>query len=550
MNNRKTQVAPSFKKSVGAGFQSLVGAKGRTFFVLEIKTPTQKYKPGQKFTYTSDYVELGRSPKAALNFTPESVYVSRRHAAIQKEGNDYVIRNLSQTNPTLVNGQPVADQWKLQNGDEIQLAMEGPKIGFNTPPNNTAKSLPLSIRLQAFRQEVLRPFKTALLIMVVFLTTSIGAGGYFTYSFYNENEALKKQLFSFQDNLTDLETYNQKLEKEVSISQEQADKVRKENKIAKKEMQNMQKQVQDYSKLISNQKNKLAEISAKQAELEASLVKDISRVELVNMYQDDVYLIKMLGVTVEADLPPSILAYVNNLCASIQGTGTGFLLDDGRFVTARHVSHPWLYGNPDSQYILTADGVVHNPTYLANLIEKTISGAKVYANLEAVSPSGKVIKLTSKDFKINRESIVLKESYDQIFEEKVMSGFSMHSGSSDWAVTAPQKEKGKIKMGESMSKSLKAGEKIMILGYPRATELNDLDNIKISFSESNVAQPGLDKNGYIQISNVGTDQGNSGGPCFVVRDGKAYAVGIVSSGSTSPTTSITFVMLTPTGNIK
>jgi hypothetical protein len=40
------------------------------------------------------------------------------------------ILNLSATNQTLVNGRPVLREWPLNNGDEIQLSADGPRLRF------------------------------------------------------------------------------------------------------------------------------------------------------------------------------------------------------------------------------------------------------------------------------------------------------------------------------------------------------------------------------------------------------------------------------------
>ena len=53
----------------------------------------------------------------------EDRQVSRYHARIEKDGDNYIIRDLGSKNGTSVNGEPVRDQpYRLRDGDAIELA--------------------------------------------------------------------------------------------------------------------------------------------------------------------------------------------------------------------------------------------------------------------------------------------------------------------------------------------------------------------------------------------------------------------------------------------
>ena len=77
-----------------------------------------------------DYTELGRDSSCAICFGDNFPTVSRRHAAIIKSETGWQIKNLSQTNPTYVNGRPVKNVYYLSNGDQIKLSTEGPLMTF------------------------------------------------------------------------------------------------------------------------------------------------------------------------------------------------------------------------------------------------------------------------------------------------------------------------------------------------------------------------------------------------------------------------------------
>ena len=86
---------------------------------------------------------------------------------------------ISQTNTTLLNGRPIKNEWYLQNGDEIQLAVNGPKLGFIVPSGkkSTVSSIGLTRRLSLFRQQALRPYKNAIAVLsCLLLLLAIGGG--------------------------------------------------------------------------------------------------------------------------------------------------------------------------------------------------------------------------------------------------------------------------------------------------------------------------------------------------------------------------------------
>src|SRR5262249_29285135 len=77
-------------------------------------------------------------------------------------------------------------------------------------------------------------------------------------------------------------------------------------------------------------------------------------------------------------------------------SGTGFLLSDGRFITARHVVKPWLFLNAEST----------KQELSMNLVES--NGGKVIHYFTAISPSGKRISFRSDQFNMNASGDVSK----------------------------------------------------------------------------------------------------------------------------------------------
>ena len=179
---RETQ---PYKRSMGgqlgAGVKSIVSGSKKQYFILEHKIGSKYHYTGEKQEIIIDQVELGRDPKCQVRYDEHFETVSRRHAAIVREGANWKLIPLSQTNPTLLNGKRVVKEWFLQDGDEFQLAINGPKLRFIIPDGKkvNAGSIGFSRRLKLFANQALRPNKWILLALAIIIVIIIAAGGYF-----------------------------------------------------------------------------------------------------------------------------------------------------------------------------------------------------------------------------------------------------------------------------------------------------------------------------------------------------------------------------------
>ena len=161
--------------SIGAGMAAVFNASGRQYYILEHKTESLYHHAGESQKIIVDQIELGRDSSCQVRFDESFETVSRRHAAIVKDGDSWKIINLSQTNPTFVNGQPIAGEWKLNSGDEIRLSSKGPLMGFIVPQGKQAlvSSIGLTERMNLFRKQALRPYKRAIWILAIVLLLAI-----------------------------------------------------------------------------------------------------------------------------------------------------------------------------------------------------------------------------------------------------------------------------------------------------------------------------------------------------------------------------------------
>lgn len=173
----------TIKGTLGAGMSSLIGSTSN-YYILEHKVTSKYHKMGEAQEIIVDYAEIGRDWDCAIRFDESFNTVSRKHAAIIKKDGNWKLVQLSQTNSTFLNGHKVENEWYLQNGDEIQLSINGPKLGFIIPEANTGKtSMNLTHRLSLFGKQALRPYRNAVIILGIVLLLVVGGGvGYGIYA--------------------------------------------------------------------------------------------------------------------------------------------------------------------------------------------------------------------------------------------------------------------------------------------------------------------------------------------------------------------------------
>lgn len=88
-------------------------------------------RAGQVAIFSQPYVGLGRHPQNELQFDPdEDLDVSARHAAVSREGDLYVLRDLGSTNGTYVNGKRLTSDHVLATKDVIRFGVNGPQLEF------------------------------------------------------------------------------------------------------------------------------------------------------------------------------------------------------------------------------------------------------------------------------------------------------------------------------------------------------------------------------------------------------------------------------------
>ena len=204
--------------SIGAGMAAVFNASGRQYYILEHKTESLYHHAGESQKIIVDQVELGRDSSCQVRFDESFETVSRRHAAIVKDGEGWKLINLSQTNPTFVNGQPIQGEWKLNSGDEIRLSSRGPLMGFIVPQGKQSlvSSIGLTERMNLFRQQALRPYKRAIWALAIILLLAVA--GLVTWNIL-QGKAYNKQLEQKQEQI-------EKVQEEIKASDDLIDNLK------------------------------------------------------------------------------------------------------------------------------------------------------------------------------------------------------------------------------------------------------------------------------------------------------------------------------------
>lgn len=467
-------------QTIGAGFRALGGANMASYS-LEFLTQSGSRRPGTTETIVVPYAEMGRDRTCAIRFDPSEKTVSRKHAAISNENGQYFISPLSQTNQTFVNGAPIQTKVPLNNGSEIQLSSSGPRMRFLASQTKTS-TLRLTQRMQMFASQSLRPYRRAVWSLAIVLIFSIAGLGYYLMDTTRNLEDAKKDIAKQEDKISNLEEMKNSLVADLQ-------KVEKDQKKLKANIARQKKVNDSIRKIVYAENN----------------VNDA----LANV-ENDVYIVLSKSIAYEID--GEIRRFDSKGLA-----GTGFLLNDGRFVTALHVIRPWYFMDSD---------------YWSHLNALETAGNYVELKFEAISPSGKVISLSSLDFKYDiphfkRES---EEFYENgSYKDYVVRTCGNDGWQDDWA-WAQTNERGEIIADPQLSRNLQAGKVIYTLGYTGGPSGQYTSTPNPLLGRTTVSQAGLDR-GIIRYSGKVTAPGNSGGPAFVLdKKGNLKVVGIVSYG--------------------
>lgn len=475
---------------------SFIGGGEVPSYSLEYLTPSPGHPVGSHETIVVPYIEIGRSSQCAVRLSEEVGTVSRFHASLLRRGKNFYINNLSRSNPTLVNGKPIQEETELANGDEIQFSYEGPKIRFNVNPAGAAP-MGITKRVNLVVNQAVRPYRTTVFSLLALLLIGAGVTIFFIYQLNQETGTLAVQA--------------EKLEgKNASLSDSLAMTIRANEELKQKIMADKQQMETELQATVAEFKSKQQKV------VQVEMVKTPNPEELVAQaiaeVKGSVFYMGIKNVSAEMEGEVLIDEPFTENCHC-----TGFLLNDGKFLTARHCIEMYLYESNELNL-------------LASL------GGKVTYHFYAISSDEKLrFDFTNHDFTVNSQTDYFEE--DEYNGQEVMLRKAKPYDGTDWALFQTD-VKGAIQADPELSGTLKSGTELHCLGYTYGNtfqKFNTQDGLEVLYSKASVAKDNLDNN-TIVVSGYGFDHGNSGGPLFVIRDGVAKAIAIVSAGYMNPST--------------
>ena len=331
--------------SVGAGMGAIFNASGRTYYILEHKTTSKYHSAGEQQKIIIDQVELGRDPSCQVRFDDDSCpTVSRKHAAIVRDGQNWQLIHLSGSNPTMVNGRTVQGSYFLQSGDEIQLSANGPRMGFIVPQGKQAltSSIKLTERMNLFRQQALAPYRRAIWTLATLLLLTIVGFGIWTYMLSNdlkEQKQLAEQLQVEQimlteqiDSLEAMANKTPEMQKQIAQLKQQRAKVIYNTRVIEKKIQE-----KDHDYILP--------IPVPEPEPVIDPVPPTpdpipGPAPDARPYYKSIYRIIVESITIE---DRNGISHPSNISTSKIDCGSGFVLPNGGFVTARQNIQPWIY---------------------------------------------------------------------------------------------------------------------------------------------------------------------------------------------------------------
>lgn len=537
--------------SVGAGMGALFNASGRTYFMLEHKTNTKYHNAGDTQKIIIDQVELGRDGGCQVRFDESCETVSRKHAAIVKEGENWKIVHLSHSNPTFVNGQPVQERI-LVSGDEIQLSVGGPRMGFIVPQGKQAltSSIGLTERMNLFRQQALAPYKRALWAMAILLVAVVACFGYWNYNLTQQNKALMADIEMYEHRADSLINAHDALVTEMSnlddkiahsSGAQRTIYIRQREAVSRQIQQNEAQQHENAANLNearSAYENTTGEAynqitynntpSSGNEEVNSDDRNDTpvsendGAVSDIDDYTDCVYTLKIDNIKVsydDVDIPHGI--------ANPGVVGNGFLIDNGNFVTARQNVQPWIYS-----------GVVTDGRWRDELAQYYAIGCDIEIQYSAYSAKGtaKKLQFNSREFKypdnyVTRNievsksirTIANKFGISVNYVEKHSVSYKQFASTSNCFAVI----RGLANTGiPTASTSVKGGQELTIAGYTGKTDVQNLGGF--SYMNSHTIQADNGNDTYIlQEQSGGNHRGYLGSPAFIKDDnGKHRVIGV------------------------
>lgn len=573
--------------SVGSGVGAIFNGSGRSYYILEHKTSSKYHTAGESQKIIIDQIELGRDASCQVRFDESFETVSRKHAAIVRDGNNWQLIHLSNSNPTLVNGRPIQGSYYLQSGDEIQLSVGGPRLGFIQPQGKQGltSSIKLTERMNLFRQQALRPYRRAIWALSALLIAAIIGFGGWNYKLSLDNQALRQEMALYQaqvdslglkkaelDNLEQQLTQklaedpnNQQIKSQLGQVQQERVRVVYAYNTASQKLANTRSKAAEYG--FDDEDDEVAAPAGKTANsgggggqadrwdnseqdvvasqgtavnpgnpndfvdrsnptMAESASKNAGSSDNIVNYYNDIYTLKVKKITLERDGR----SFDPGIAASQLVVGTGFVVG-GKFITARSNLQPWVYRN------------VYREDWRRLLAEFKAAGFNIIIDFEAYSTrgSGHPLRFSNTQFDLasleaydGKEIVEIRKDViktikqwgvDIQYKKSTRERFvvTYYTDESHNAASLALGAPGGLPLDMATAQSLKGSEEVVIAGFSGNTNIQSLS----SFIKYFTSRTSRVANRFITLQDASNNWGFTGSPAFYKgSDGSYRVVGV------------------------
>ncbi len=480
-------------------------------FILQFLTDTAEHAANSTQTVTAPYVELGRDQNCGICFGDDVPTVSHKHAALERKGQKIFIYNLSGTNQTLVNGRPVLREWLLHHGDEIQLSADGPRMRVVLPADNPAPRFTGQIKL--FVEQTAKPYRFVLFgLLLIFLAGAAAVGIQFT-----RMRSSHKQLESVARSVM-----QQMEEQEKALAEGNSELIAGRKEQAE-ELAGLNKQNQDFQEALVRQSRIIKALvgSATAKPVRKTVAhppvpaKPNPEQILIGSTQGKVYALQIFMTVKDNSGEPLSITNEHREKVHVKdyfiGSGTGFVLEDGRFITSRRWVKPWAYPEGEKDALALFANFVHH------------NGGNASVKVVATAPDGPELTLFDRQF-----------STDSTYDQPVIGNFGFGEGKimvanrevgRDWAVSKVPVTGLPYQSGTLPA----AGTEVHFLGYeiPLGTQGGPAG--APTYTKRTVAA-GESAKGTLPVTGVPFEPSTYGGPAYLVKEGEPLVVGLLNEG--------------------
>lgn len=109
-------------------------------YAIEFNSRTNLHHKGKRVVINTKRALIGRDKEASIKFGDDCRAISSKHAVIECQNGDWILRHLSQTNSTYVNGDKIINIYALTGGEEISFAKKDGHSLFFLPSGSSNKS--------------------------------------------------------------------------------------------------------------------------------------------------------------------------------------------------------------------------------------------------------------------------------------------------------------------------------------------------------------------------------------------------------------------------